>query len=219
MLVARLSAPTLELDAAPDFAWGETEGLDLDLSLEAQTVRSTRGGQLSGDGGRIVAHLLRAGEAMRLERLDMRNIGGADLTASAAWGKGGAGLQGEARLKAGDLAPLAQVFSRLWPGAAAKAVAARAKSLSPADLACKAADGAYTLNGTLGATRIAASVAPGTGGAARRFGRSRGAGGRPAAQPARVADGLGAEARTGARLRPRPAGCAASGRAKCHGFR
>ena len=165
LLAARLSAPTLDLDAAPDFAWGETEGLDLDLSLEAQTVRSTRGGQVSDDGGRIVAHLLRAGEAMRLERLDMRNIGGADLTASAAWGKGGAGLQGEARLKAGDLAPLAQAFSRLWPGAAAKAVAARAKSLSPADLAGKAADGAYTLNGTLGETRIAASVAPGTDGA------------------------------------------------------
>jgi hypothetical protein len=164
LLLARLSAPALDLDLGPDFAGTSFEGLDLDLSLEAQTVKSARAGVLSGEGGRIWAHLLRAGEATRLDRLEMRNIGGADLTASAAWGKDFSGLQGEARLKAGELGPLAQALARLWPGAAGKALAARAKSLSPADLAGKAGEGGFTLNGTLGATKLAASFVPAAGG-------------------------------------------------------
>ncbi|WP_296709646.1 hypothetical protein [Rhodoblastus sp.] len=164
LLWARLSAPALDLDLGPDFAGTRFDGLDLDLSLEAQTVKSARAGVLSGEGGRIRAHLLRAGEATRLERLEIRNIGGADLTASAAWGKDFSGLQGEARLKAGELGPLAQALARLWPGAAGKALAARAKNLSPADLAGKAGDGGFTLSGTLGATKLAASFVPAAGG-------------------------------------------------------
>jgi hypothetical protein len=164
LLLARLSAPALDLDLGPDFAGTSFEGLDLDLSLEAQTIKSARAGVLSGEGGRIRARLLRAGEATRLERLEMRNIGGADLTASAAWGKDFSGLQGDARLKAGELGPLAQALARIWPGAAVKALAARAKSLSPADLAGKAGEGGFTLNGTLGATKLAASFVPAAGG-------------------------------------------------------
>jgi hypothetical protein len=164
LLWARLSAPALDLDLGPDFAGTRFDGLDLDLALEAQTVKSARAGVLSGEGGRIRARLLRTGEATRLERLEMRNIGGADLTASAAWGKDFSGLQGEARLKAGELGPLAQALARLWPGAAGKALAARAKILSPADLAGKAGDGGFTLSGTLGATKIAASFLPAAGG-------------------------------------------------------
>jgi hypothetical protein len=164
LLLARLSAPALDLDLGPDFAGTRFDGLDLDLSLEAQTVKSARAGVLSGEGGRIRARLLRAGEATRLERLEMRNIGGADLTASASWGKDLSGLQGEARLKAGELGPLAQALARLWPGAAGKALAARAKSLSPADLAGKAGEGGFTLSGTLGATKVSASLVPAAGG-------------------------------------------------------
>jgi hypothetical protein len=159
-LAAKLSSPALDLDAFPDFAGAGLEGLDLDLAIEAQTLRSARGGELSGAGGRIGAHLLRSSEAIQLEKLDMRNIGGADLTASASWGKDGAGLRGEARLKAADLTPLAQVLARLWPGEAAKAIAARAKGLSPADLSGKAADGGLSVSGTLGATKIAVSLPP-----------------------------------------------------------
>jgi hypothetical protein len=164
LLLARLSASALDLDLGPEFAGTSFDGLDLDLSLEAQMVKSARAGVLSGDGGRIRARLLRAGEATRLERLEMRNIGGADLTASASWGKDFSGLQGEARLKAGELGPLAQALARLWPGAAGKALTARAKSLSPADLAGKAGEGGFTLNGTLGATKLSASFVPASGG-------------------------------------------------------
>lgn len=164
LLVASLAAPALDPGAAPDFASAWLDGLDLDLSLEAQTAKPSRGGELSGDGGRIKAHILRTGESMRLERLEMRNIGGADLTASASWGRDFAGLQGEARLKASDLSPLGQVLARLWPGQATKALASRAKSLSPADLTGKAAGGDFTLNGTLGATKFAALLLPATGG-------------------------------------------------------
>jgi hypothetical protein len=164
VLVARLSAPALDLAAAPDFAGVPLEGLDLDLALEAQSVKSSRGRTFPGEGGRIKAHLRRTGQATWLDRLDMHNFNGADLTAYAAWGRDIASLQGEARLKAADLAPLAQALARLWPGPATKALAARAKSLSPADVAGKAEDGAFTLNGSLGATKLAASVIPAKGG-------------------------------------------------------
>ena len=162
LLSARLSASELDLDAAPDLA--ASPGLDLDLSLDAQNVKSARAGPLSGPGGRIELHLLRAGEAVRLERLDLRNIGGADLAASASWGKDFSGLRGEAKLKAGNLSPLAQALARLMPGALSRALAARANSLSPADLVGKAADGGLSVNGSLGATKVAVSLPPEAGG-------------------------------------------------------
>ncbi len=164
-LVANLSSPALDIDSAPELAFSGFDGLDLDLSLHALTLKSARADALSGAGGRIDAHLLRQGEAVRLERLDMRNIGGADLSASAAWARNFAGLRGEARLKAGDLGPLARTLARLWPDVLTRALAARAKILSPADLAGKAEDGGFWVNGALGATRIAMTFPPANGGA------------------------------------------------------
>ncbi|HUO53642.1 MAG TPA: hypothetical protein VMU18_02785 [Rhodoblastus sp.] len=158
LLSARLTASELDLDALPALASAPPKGFDLDLGLEARDVRSTRAGALSGPGGRIAAHVLRAGEVTRLERLDLHNIGGADLTASASWGKDFSSLQGEGRLKAADLAPLAQALARVAPGAATNAFMERAKSLSPADLAGKAADGGLNVNGSLGATKINLSL-------------------------------------------------------------
>jgi hypothetical protein len=162
-LAAKLSSPALDLDTAPEFAFGGFEGLDLDLSLHALTLKSARAGAISGAGGRIDAHLLRQGKAVRLERLDMRNIGGADFSAFAAWTGHFTGLRGEASLKAGDVAPLARTLARLWPDALTRALAARAKILSPANLAGKAEEGGFWVNGTLGATRIAMTLPPAAG--------------------------------------------------------
>ncbi len=152
-------------NSAPDFAFGGFEGLDLDLTLQARTLKSARVGILPDQGGRISAHLLRHGNSVRLERLDMRQIGGADLVAAAAWNGNFAGLSGQARLKAADLRPLAKALARLWPDALTRALAARAKILSPADLAGTAADGGFALNGTLGATKLAMTFPPAGGGA------------------------------------------------------
>ena len=162
-LVAKLSSGALDLDSAPDLALREIGGLDLDLSLHARTLKSARAGVLSDSGGRIDAHLLRHGDDVRLERLDMRHIGGADLSATAAWSRNFAGLRGQARLKAGDLGPLARTLARLWPDVVTGALAARAKIFSPADLAGKAEDGGFMVNGTLGATRIAMTFPPASG--------------------------------------------------------
>lgn len=162
-LTANLSSEALDLDSAPDLAFGGFGGLDLDLSLHARTLKSARAGVLSGEGGRIDAHLLRRGGAVRLERLDMSRIGGADLFAAADWSGNFAGLRGEARLKAGDLRPLARALSRLWPDSLTRTLAARAKILSPADLAGKAADGGFFVDGTLGATKIAVTFPPANG--------------------------------------------------------
>ncbi len=103
-LVAHLAAAALDLDATPEFG---LPGIDLDLSLEAQTVKLARNGRALGDGGRIKAHFIRDGDAAVLEKLDLRNIGGAGLTASGGWTGDFAGLKGEARLKAADFSELA----------------------------------------------------------------------------------------------------------------
>ena len=164
-LLARLAAPALDLNAAPELADAALAGVDLDLSLEAQTVKLARGGQKFGETGRIKAHFLRDGEAARLERLDLQKIGGADLSVSGAWGRDFSALKGEARLKAADLSELAQLLTRLFPGGATRILAARAKALSPADLTAKAggAEKAFELNGMLGGTKISAAFAPGSG--------------------------------------------------------
>jgi uncharacterized protein involved in outer membrane biogenesis len=161
-LVAHLAAAALDLDATPEFGVMGVGGLDLDLSLEAQTVKLARNGQALGDAGRIKAHFIRAGDAAVLEKLELRNIGGADLTASGGWTGDFAGLKGEARLKATDFSELAKFLARLAPGAATRALALRGKALSPADLTFRAqgADKSFELSGALGGTKISASLAP-----------------------------------------------------------
>ncbi len=163
---AHLAAPALDLDAAPDVADALPEDVDLDLALEAQTVRLARNGQKIGEAGRVRAHFLREGENARLEKLELQRIGGADLSVSAAWGRNLNGLKGVAQLKAADLTELAQLFARLFPGSATKALASRAKAFSPAELVARAggADAGFSLGGGLGGAKISASLAPGAGG-------------------------------------------------------
>ena len=91
-------------------------GIDLDLSLEAQTVKLARNGRALGDGGRIKAHFIRDGDAAVLEKLDLRNIGGADLTASGGWTGDFAGLEGRGAAQGGGF---------LRTGAASRATFAR----------------------------------------------------------------------------------------------
>jgi hypothetical protein len=166
LLAARLTAPALELDATPDLAApnlaAPLAGLDLDLSLEAQTVKLARHGESLADGGQIVLHVLREGATARLEKLELHHIGGADLSASGVWSGDWAGLTGEARLKAADVSVIAQVLARLAPNALTQALADRRKALSPADLTFRAqgANKDFELNGALGATKIAARFAP-----------------------------------------------------------
>lgn len=162
-LAAKLAAAALDLDAAPDLSGGWLDGVDLDLTLEAQTVRLARGGREFGEAGRIRAHFLRDGEASRLERLDLQKIGGADLSASGAWGRDYSRLRGVARLQATDVSELTQVLARLFPGAVTRHMAERAKILSPADLTAQTSgepENGFNLKGVLGGTKIYASLSP-----------------------------------------------------------
>jgi hypothetical protein len=161
LLAARLTAPALELDATPDLA-APFAGLDLDLSLEAQTVKLARNGETVADSGKIALHVLREGGTARLEKLELHHIGGADLSASGVWTGDWAGLKGEARLKAADASQIAQVLARLAPNAVTQALADRGKALSPADLTFRAqgADKDFDLSGALGGTKIAAHFSP-----------------------------------------------------------
>ena len=189
---------------APDFAWGEIDGLDLDLSLEAQTVNRARAAVLSGEGGRIRAHLMRAGEAMRLERLEMRNIGGADLTASGRMGQGrsgparrGAAEGGRSRAAgAGFCAALARRSGQGGGGACEKPVAGRSRRQGGRRRLTRSTERSARPGSRLPSL-------PGTGGkppfrvelAAPEAG--------PLLNQLGVADGLGAEARPGAGFRAR----------------
>lgn len=154
LLSARLTAPALDLESLPDLAG--LRGWDLDLSLDAQTAR-----QGGGEPGRLRAHFLREGAAARLERLELKNIGGADVFASGAWGADFSALKGEARLKAANFAGAAQVLAHLAPGVWTAALASRAKLLSPAELTARAdGGGKFRIEGALGGAKIAASLAP-----------------------------------------------------------
>ena len=159
-LAARLTAPALDLDAAPEFSGGFFPDVDLDLSLDAQTVKLARSGVAYGEGGKIKAHLLRKDDATTLEKLELRNIGGADLTASGGWDRDFSSMKGEARLKAADVSGLAQALARVAPGAATRLLASRGKLLSPADLLAKAGEKGFELSGALGGTKISASLTP-----------------------------------------------------------
>ena len=163
--LAHLAAPALDLDAAPDVADALPDDVDLDIALEAQTVRLARNGQKLGEAGHVSAHFLRDGESSRLEKLDVQKIGGADMTASAAWGRGFSGLKGEARLRAADMTDLAQFFARLFPNAITRAIASRGKAFSPADLVARAgAETGFSLSGASGGAKLSALLAPAAGG-------------------------------------------------------
>ena len=158
-LVARLSAPSLDLDAAPDLTGPALADLDLDLSLEARAVKLQRGGQNLIEAGRLAAHFLRDGESTRLEHLEISGLGGADLSASGQQ-KPGESFSGALRLKAPDLSELARLIARVAPGAPANFLAAHARELSPASLnVAKSAD-RFDLWGTLAATQMQARFAP-----------------------------------------------------------
>ncbi len=162
LLSAHLAAPNLDLNALPDFGAEALGGVDLDLSLTAKTVKIARNGEVYGKTGRIDAHFLRNDGVARLAALELKNIGGADLSAKGSWGPDFAGLQGEARLKAEDLTRLAKLLVRVAPGRLSRLLASRARLFSPADLAAKAEGPGkgVLVKGVLGGTRIALQLSP-----------------------------------------------------------
>ena len=133
-LFADLTSPALDLETLPDLtgAARASADMDLNLSFDARAVRLARVGGGVVDAGRINLKLLREGESMRLERLALDELGGANLRASGRLDAQGARLEGS--LDAQRLGELAALMRRIAPGALADAFAERATALSPARL-------------------------------------------------------------------------------------
>jgi hypothetical protein len=144
-LTAKLAGSGLDPDMAQDYgaALGDA---DLDLTLDAQTTGKAE--------GRLALRLLRDKGLSRLEKLEAKNLAGADVSASGAWKSGFADLKGTLRLKAGELADFAALAARLAPGQTTQLLASRAKILSPASLTAKAENGGYAFDGQAAATKF-----------------------------------------------------------------
>ncbi len=148
-LTAKLAASALDLASVPDYgaALGES---DLDLTLDAQTTGKA--------DGKLSLRLLREKGFSRLERLEGKNLAGADVSASGEWKDKFSGLKGFVRLKAGELQDFAVLLARLAPNETTRLVASRAKILSPATFNAKAEEKGYAFDGQAAGTKFSASL-------------------------------------------------------------
>ncbi|MEJ0094246.1 MAG: AsmA family protein [Methylocella sp.] len=164
---ADLTTPSLDLGSFPGFDarafLGKSDG---SLRLEANAV--TLGGIGPGGGpsiGDLGFKLVKAGDAFELEELTFEGLDGAIVTAS------GALLERSAHVDARVLAPrtrqLAALLAKIAPSPLTQTLLSRAENFAPLDLNVTAdaaagqepfAINALSAKGTIGATRIAATI-------------------------------------------------------------
>ena len=171
-LFADMTSDSLDIAAPNDFSasLGALGGLDLSLALVANRLHVARPDGADIESGSLALKLTKTGQVVRLERLSLADLGGATLEAQG--GSGPDGLTASGRLSAKRLGDFAALISHAFPGDAARWLAARADALSPAALtfAARGADAqtaAFTVNGTVGATRVKLSADPGPNGQGR----------------------------------------------------
>ncbi|MGE3246036.1 MAG: AsmA family protein [Beijerinckiaceae bacterium] len=173
-LHADVNSPALDIDGPGEFAdlaqaLGDT---DFSIAFDAKATRLARFGKGTIDAGDIALRMERNKGAVKLTRLDLRNLGGANLAASGDYrdGKGQVGIA----LDADNLVQLAHMLDRVAPGPWTRALTQRAAALSPAKLTIRAAgaleNSAAVLSkleiaGTLNGTQVKAAAQPGTGAA------------------------------------------------------
>lgn len=166
-----MNSPQLDIDGLGDFsgaarALGDT---DIFLAMDARAVRLARFGSGMIDAGRIAVRLERDKGALKLTKFDIRNLGAANVSATAALAHGAGWL--DVLLDAKNLVELSRLLQRVAPGPWTQAFATRAASLSPAKLRImlrgRAGQDAQTpvlrqlkIEGELNGTRIAANASP-----------------------------------------------------------
>ena len=168
-----LSSDSLDVDALPGGSASAAliGGLDLSLSLKAKALHVNRLSDTEIDSGSLALKVVKSGPNISLDRLNVTDLGGADLDAEGAVGRDGLSLSG--RLRADRLRDFAALVSRLAPGDWSRTLAERADALSPATLAFEAhgnpvAGGAPVLSSlkakaTLGQTQAAIGLEPDSG--------------------------------------------------------
>jgi uncharacterized protein involved in outer membrane biogenesis len=163
-LYADLTSSGLDLDALPDVSGilNAGQALDAIVSLDAKAIKLNRTGQSPIEAGPMRLALRKTGDKVKLERFDLANFGGADLSASGTSSQEGGALN--LGVNADHLSDLADVAARIAPGPWTSLIASRAVALSPAkltiDLGAKTtAKGGFdltflSLKGMAGATRL-----------------------------------------------------------------
>ncbi len=130
--------------------------------------REGRSRRPARDAGQLALHLTKSGDDLHLDRLALA-VGGSAIEATA--DRTGQDARAEARIRAPQLAPLAQVLWRLFPASATAALRDRAAVLSPfdgrleAEASASAVDSAlaprrFALDGTAAGTHVTATLTP-----------------------------------------------------------
>jgi hypothetical protein len=167
LVEAQLSAPALDLDALPDLSALAAGDVDLSIGLDAQTVRVARSGQAPVAAGRIALALRRDAGGLRLDRLRLDDVAGAQIEARANLSRDGGRI--EFSSAAQDLRAAAEALRRLAPGVLSEALARRAPALSPMRLAGAAeiarvgealTPTELTVDGSAGGSRVSGRMTP-----------------------------------------------------------
>lgn len=142
-----LVSPALDIDGlgdltAPARAIGD---MDFYVAFDARATRLARFGKGIVDAGNIVVRMERSAGKLQVSQFDIKNLGGANVTAK------GELLDGQARaavvLDAKNLVELSQLLQRIAPGPAAQVLASRAAALSPAKLNIQLSGSSFALRG------------------------------------------------------------------------
>jgi AsmA family/AsmA-like C-terminal region len=127
-LTMRLTADQLDVLKVPEIPEGDAAGVwDLDLQVDARRVRYRGVG-----AGNIALRLRKEGGAAHLDELRIKDLDGANLTASGRLD--GVSPKLDARLQATRVEAILQLADRLSTHWGAPLLASRAASLAPADL-------------------------------------------------------------------------------------
>ena len=172
-LSLNLKSDSLDLDAIPDLGVmsGQGEPIqagNLDVKLDARTVKLAKLGQGTLESGRIQLDLSREHQTTTIKTLNFENIGGASLSGSGIMGPVASNFN--AKINAPQFGELAGLLKRLFPGAFTERLKMRAAVLAPLQLDIQAESAGtnqenllhwrkFSANGTLATTKISFNLA------------------------------------------------------------
>ncbi len=133
-ITANLASDALDLDSIPDLSALTPLAADaeLQLNLDARTVKFARVGQGQLEAGHITLDVARANDTLNINRLKFDNIGGANLEISGSLSPRATSLT--ARADAQKLDEMTKLLARLFPGAVTQTLKSRAALLEPLHL-------------------------------------------------------------------------------------
>ena len=169
-LFVDLASPALDIDGLGDFSAPASAlgALDFEVALDARATRLARVGSGTIDAGKISLRMVRKDGETRLPRLQIMNLGGANVAGEGVF-TSRAG-KADVSVDAKNLVQLSQVLARVAPSPWTRALVARAAALSPAKIkialhARSSGAGPLTLkaielDGTANGTRLQIKSAP-----------------------------------------------------------